>query len=111
MANVAQLVEPRFVVPVVVGSSPIVRPILNSAVAEFFLCEQSASKVLAVLFRKARFLGKACQLHFGQVIVAFAFPKIYRKDAPKKFLGKCTVYFLEYSVFLLVECYFLLFGG
>ena len=26
MANVAQLVEPRFVVPVVVGSSPIVRP-------------------------------------------------------------------------------------
>ena len=29
MANVAQLVEPRFVVPVVVGSSPIVRPRLN----------------------------------------------------------------------------------
>lgn len=28
MADVAQLVEPRFVVPVVVGSSPIVRPIL-----------------------------------------------------------------------------------
>lgn len=27
MADVAQLVEPRFVVPVVVGSSPIVRPI------------------------------------------------------------------------------------
>ena len=26
MANVAQLVEPRFVVPVVVGSSPIGRP-------------------------------------------------------------------------------------
>ena len=26
MADVAQLVEPRFVVPVVVGSSPIVRP-------------------------------------------------------------------------------------
>ena len=26
MANVAQLVEPRFVVPVVVGSNPIVRP-------------------------------------------------------------------------------------
>ena len=26
MANLAQLVEPRFVVPVVVGSSPIVRP-------------------------------------------------------------------------------------
>ena len=26
MANVAQLAEPRFVVPVVVGSSPIVRP-------------------------------------------------------------------------------------
>ena len=29
MANVAQLVEPRFVVPVVVGSSPIVRPRLK----------------------------------------------------------------------------------
>ena len=28
-ANVAQLVEPRFVVPVVVGSSPIVRPSLK----------------------------------------------------------------------------------
>lgn len=26
MANVAQLVEQRFVVPLVVGSSPIVRP-------------------------------------------------------------------------------------
>ena len=31
MANVAQLVEPRFVVPVVVGSSPIVRPRLKKA--------------------------------------------------------------------------------
>ena len=31
MANVAQLVEPRFVVPVVVGSSPIVRPRLEKA--------------------------------------------------------------------------------
>ena len=30
MANVAQLVEPRFVVPVVVGSSPIVRPRLKN---------------------------------------------------------------------------------
>lgn len=29
MADVAQLVEPRFVVPVVVGSSPIVRPIVK----------------------------------------------------------------------------------
>ena len=29
MANLAQLVEPRFVVPVVVGSSPIVRPRLK----------------------------------------------------------------------------------
>ena len=31
MANLAQLVEPRFVVPVVVGSSPIVRPRLKKA--------------------------------------------------------------------------------
>ncbi len=33
MANVAQLVEPRFVVPVVVGSSPIVRPRLKKGVS------------------------------------------------------------------------------
>ena len=33
MANVAQLVEPRFVVPVVVGSSPIVRPRLFERLA------------------------------------------------------------------------------
>lgn len=32
MANVAQLVEPRFVVPVVVGSSPIVRPRLKNGI-------------------------------------------------------------------------------
>ena len=36
MANVAQLVEPRFVVPVVVGSSPIVRPRLYSAIVQSF---------------------------------------------------------------------------
>lgn len=30
MVSVAQLVEPRFVVPVVVGSSPIVHPILKN---------------------------------------------------------------------------------
>ena len=29
MADVAQVVEPRFVEPVVVGSSPIVRPIVK----------------------------------------------------------------------------------
>ena len=29
MVSVAQLVEPRIVIPVVVGSSPIVHPILN----------------------------------------------------------------------------------
>ncbi len=33
MANVAQLVEPRFVVPVVVGSSPIVRPSLRKGIS------------------------------------------------------------------------------
>lgn len=37
MANVAQLVEPRFVVPVVVGSSPIVRPIHTLAGCLFFI--------------------------------------------------------------------------
>ena len=40
MANVAQLVEPRFVVPVVVSSSLIVRPRLRQAsrLRCFFLC-------------------------------------------------------------------------
>lgn len=40
MANVAQLVEPRFVVPVVVGSSPIVRPSFYKVFGSdtFFLC-------------------------------------------------------------------------
>lgn len=33
MADVAQLVEPRFVVPVVVGSSPIVRPRLKKGIS------------------------------------------------------------------------------
>lgn len=36
MAIVAQLVEPRFVVPVVVGSSPIVRPIKKLPLAGSF---------------------------------------------------------------------------
>ena len=44
MANVAQLVEPRFVVPVVVGSSPIVRPMLELCESGVFLCLQSGSK-------------------------------------------------------------------
>lgn len=42
MANVAQLAEPRFVVPVVVGSSPIVRPSLRKLPPqgrEFFYME------------------------------------------------------------------------
>ena len=41
MANLAQLVEPRFVVPVVVGSSPIVRPRLKKSTFQkvLFLCE------------------------------------------------------------------------
>ena len=33
MAGVAQLVEPRIVVPVVAGSSPVARPIVNAASA------------------------------------------------------------------------------
>lgn len=37
MADVAQLVEPRFVVPVVVGSSPIVRPNNNPPKGGFFM--------------------------------------------------------------------------
>ena len=42
MANLAQLVEPRFVVPVVVGSSPIVRPRLKKApFKRCFFCANS----------------------------------------------------------------------
>ncbi len=38
MAKVAQLVEPRFVVPVVAGSSPVLRPIKNPLLVRgFFL--------------------------------------------------------------------------
>lgn len=37
MAMVAQLVEPRFVVPVVAGSSPVLRPIKIAALGQLFL--------------------------------------------------------------------------
>lgn len=40
MADVAQLVEPRFVVPVVVGSSPIVRPNNNPPKGGFFYAKR-----------------------------------------------------------------------
>ncbi len=40
MADVAQLVERRFVVPVVAGSIPVVRPI-QSSVVSFQLSEES----------------------------------------------------------------------
>ena len=39
MADVAQLVEPRFVVPVVVGSSPIVRPIIRFLYKRIFFID------------------------------------------------------------------------
>ncbi len=47
-------------------------------------------------------------LAFLFFILYITFPKIYRKDAPKKFLGKCTVYFLEYSVFFIGGVLFLI---
>lgn len=50
MANVAQLAEPRFVVPVVVGSSPIVRPRLETPSVRqgvFFMGECQISKKLS----------------------------------------------------------------
>ena len=53
MANVAQLVEPRFVVPVVVGSSPIVRPRLKKGVfnlgAFFFMRNHGSNSVSLAL--------------------------------------------------------------
>ena len=69
MANVAQLVEPRFVVPVVVGSSPIDRPIYKLRFGGVFLYIDRALRFEPVLFRKVRFLAHL--LHFGQVIVTF----------------------------------------
>ena len=44
MVGVAQLVEPRLVMPVVVGSSPIVHPILRGPLAQ--LVEQVALNYL-----------------------------------------------------------------
>ena len=70
MAIVAQLVEPRFVVPVVVGSSPIDRPIYKLCFCRvFFMFIDRALRFEPVLFRKVRFLAHL--LHFGQVIVTF----------------------------------------
>ena len=37
MVGVAQLVEPRVVIPVVVGSSPIVHPIFYNSICELGL--------------------------------------------------------------------------
>ena len=45
MANVAQLVEPRFVVPVVVGSSPIVRPNKKAVRKNCFFYWKKAGRV------------------------------------------------------------------
>ena len=42
VVGVAQLVEPRVVIPVVVGSSPIVHPISERAKATPFAREQQA---------------------------------------------------------------------
>lgn len=55
MANVAQLVEPRFVVPVVVGSSPIVRPSFYKVFGSdtfFYVFRQVGLKVQSVRQQK-----------------------------------------------------------
>ena len=52
MANVAQLVEPRFVVPVVVGSSPIVRPRLKRLVWGAFFIQARRFLPRVRFFRK-----------------------------------------------------------
>ncbi len=61
MANVAQLVEPRFVVPVVVGSSPIVRPISKPRFSWAFVFLFLGSRTKVHLVRK---LGKVLSLQF-----------------------------------------------
>ena len=70
MANVAQLVELRFVVPAVVSSSLIVRPIFENPSVEGFFLRTIRLLFEPVSFRKFRV--NAQQLHFGQVIVTFA---------------------------------------
>ena len=49
MVGVAQLVEPRIVIPVVVGSSPIVHPI--------FRCSVRSEWGPVAIFREFRFIG------------------------------------------------------
>ncbi len=49
MADVAQLVERRFVVPVVAGSIPVVRPSqLNSCRLSVVSCQLSEREMLAI---------------------------------------------------------------
>ena len=68
MENVAQLVEPRFVVPVVVGSSPIVRPSFLWGVRFrhlfFYVFRQVGLKVQSVRQQKrpGRFSSRAMKL-------------------------------------------------
>ena len=53
MANVAQLVEPRFVVPVVVGSSPIFRPsFYQGALIEALFLYEARTKIAQDAFGK-----------------------------------------------------------
>ena len=66
MANVAQLVEPRFVVPVVVGSSPIVRPRLMQKLPRGSFCINIKRARTEV--RLARKFGKALLTRCGHLI-------------------------------------------
>ena len=80
MANVAQLVEPRFVVPVVVGSSPIVRPIRKPSSVEGFLMRGTQDCAIeprnlvwgyrALQFRLSRFFGSFRRLVAASLIVS-----------------------------------------
>ena len=62
MVGVAQLVEPRVVIPVVVGSSPIVHPTMSKKTVYLYsgLC-QSLYKI-ALLFNNSTLLAKVAEL-------------------------------------------------
>ena len=53
MVDVAQLVEPRIVIPVVVGSSPIVHPILSAVAVRMSEEEQELALVSSTRSQRA----------------------------------------------------------
>lgn len=74
MADVAQLVEPRFVVPVVVSSSLIVRPIKKACILQAFFAKHNQCPFVTCLGLKfiSPFLKSCCVGFFGSCTTSFA---------------------------------------